>query len=407
MKKLISILCTVLLLVSSFSAYAAHLDDSIGFITQDGAVITLTSQELDDLVDIDSDEAKEIAKLFVRDISADNNICWDENTTVVNVVPMYDGSKNNNVTAYTVLFNTGYVVVSAFLDAESLIPEWSDKGSPIYTELDMDTNDKIVYLGGYEYYADNGGDEVTGINDVMLKKSDLINMIGTTRSISNIPESALIEYKSRTASVNDVIVNPVGHANAIYGGSFKYDLRIDYWTNYMDYETTGMFTEYDNDCGPTAITNLMAACRNRYPSQSGSIPSNNSTLFKQIASYGVSNGYYSSNGGTHINTAYNYILGVCSNYGINPYSKFQVANNCTDVDEYEFPFQYNAIFYVSVLKHPIYEDHSVIAYGLSELSNGSGVKKNYFHIADGWGVSPRYLEINSFIKRAVGIQFFY
>lgn len=88
------------------------------------------------------------------------------------------------------LFNTDYVVASAFLDAESLIPEWSDKGFPIYMELDMDNNDKIVYLGGYEYYADNGGDEVTGINDVTLKKSDLINMIDTTRNISNMSMSS-------------------------------------------------------------------------------------------------------------------------------------------------------------------------------------------------------------------------
>ena len=408
MKKLISILCTAILFATSFATYATPLDGSTGYMTANGTVITLTQQELDDIVDIDADVAREVAKLFVRDSSADENICWNESTYVTDVVPMYDG--NGDVTAYTVLFDSGYVVVSAYLDAESLIPEWSDVGVPVYAELNAEADDKIIYLGAYEYYVDNGESEVTGLNGATVKKAELLNMIEPCRDVSNIPEQAVLYYKSAELNGDPEIVDPIGYANRVYGGSFSYTSRTDFWTNYMDYMVMAFGSSYahDNHCGPTAITNIFAGLRNRYGTSKNitTIPSSNNELYLRIANYGMEHGYFSVSSGTPVRTIYNYIREISLGFGITPYQMFQVTDNCSDVTEYLFPLSYGAIYYVSVGSHPIYGNHGVAAYGISQMSNQYGVSKNFFHICDGWGETPRYLEINSYINRVIGIEFY-
>ena len=412
LKKLISIICIISLALSLFTAYAADISsDSLTEIRiSSGKVFRFTPQEMSNIVSVSAEEAKEIAELFVCDAAKTPEIDWDENTKVINVIPMYDQTDTDTVTAYTVKLNKGYVVVSAFLDAKSLIPEWSDKAEPLYTELDLSDNDKIVYLGNYEYYLDEGDSKVTGLSGEQIEKNNLVNFVDENRNISNIPESAYLEYDYNNVSVCSEIVDPIGHANANYGGPFSYTRRIDYWTNYMDYYTTdfGNRNQYTNHCGPTAITNLIAAFRNRYPAGAAGIPNDNDTLFLTIADKGILNNFFSNTNGTPNNRAYYYIDYIFDMYGISPYQMYEISSNADDIEEYEFPMGYNAIFYMSLKKESIYEDHAVIAYGLSEMeSQTTGAQKAYFHIADGWGESPRYIELNSDIACAVGIQFYY
>ena len=296
-------------------------------------------------------------------------------------------------------------------DISELVHEhFGDKAEPLYTELDLSDNDKIVYLGNYEYYLDEGDGKVTGLSGEQIEKNNLVNYVDDNRNISNIPESAYLEYDYNNVSVCSEIVDPIGHANANYGGPFSYTRRIDYWTNYMDYYTTefGNRNQYTNHCGPTAITNLIAAFRNRYPAGAAGIPNDNDTLFLTIADKGILNNFFSNTDGTPNNRAYYYIDYIFDMYGITPYQMYEIPSNADDIDEYEFPMGYNAIFYMSLKKESTYGAHAVIAYGLSEMENqATGAQKAYFHIADGWSESPRYIELNSDIACAVGIQFYY
>lgn len=73
---------------------------------------------------IPHDVAREIAKLFLKDALSFPDINWDENTTVVNSVTMYDAEKGGNITAYTFELTEGYIVVAAYLDAANTILEW-------------------------------------------------------------------------------------------------------------------------------------------------------------------------------------------------------------------------------------------------------------------------------------------
>ncbi len=404
MKKLISVLCVILLFASLFSTYASSINNKINIKINNNKFVQITISKLNDIINITADEAVEIAELFIVDAMKSDSICWNDNTKVVNVIPMYDNS--NKINAYTIELTSGYIVVSAFLDAEHLIPEWSDEGEPLFYELNVSTDDKIIYLGGYEYYVDDGSSSVQGLYTNNVSKNELVNYVGQSRNISNIPESAILNATTNI-SPNSVILDPIGHANANYGGQFVYTYQNDRWENYMDYFTVdyGKGVGYSNHCGPTAITNIIAAFRNRYPTNAINVPSSNNTLFTEIANLGISNGYFSNSSGTLSSSREQYFEAVFDEYSIDPYSTYSILSHPDDVEEYKFPMTYNAIFYVSVRKHTTYSDHAVVAYGLSIVSNQNGITRNYFHIADGWGVSPRYLELNDMINWAYGIEF--
>ena len=60
---------------------------------------------------------------------------------------------------------------------------------------------------------------------------------------------------------DQVIDDPVAHANACYGGGYRVTEFVDRWRKESEYHTTGEFAEIRAKsvlhCGPTAITNLL------------------------------------------------------------------------------------------------------------------------------------------------------
>lgn len=432
-KRLITFLCTMCIVsqfASSFIIYANSYSSSnlTNIQINNGKVITLTKQQLNDIVNITETEAREIALLFVRDISKNENVVWNESTKIVKVVPMYDQTDTDTITAYSIEFDEGYVVVSAYLDAASLIPEWSDKAKPLYDELDIIEDDEIIYLGSYEYYINKGEDKVTGLYGEAVEKKNLINLIEQDRSIDNIPEAAILHAgEDNISTLGSEIIDPVGHANANYPGPFNVLYRADWWENYLDYYDMSYGTSIGchGHCTPTAITNLIAAFRNRYPADSSGIPYNNNSLFYEIADLGITNGYYVNSVdpnlmGTKESKVYNYIMDVFAKYNINPYFKY-TDNLTSDIEDLRFSMSYGAIFYLSILsdkvrqnvgnvnfdKSNIYGDHGVILHGLTRLqSQADQGYKTYLHIADGWNINKRYLDLKTVLGcYIIGIQF--
>ena len=202
-----------------------------------GKTVTLTKQQLDDVVEITADEAEEIARSFVADMIKIGNVCWNENTEVVTIVPMYDNTDTNTVTAYTVNLSKGYIVVSGFSDTRNIIPEWSDESEPLYKSIESSIYDKIIYLGLYEYYIDSGDNKAKGLGNISVEKEKIPDNISHMRSIDYIPEAVLESVaKNNAASTNSSddkdppIANPITHGNQYYTGPFVMEEGVDYWS---------------------------------------------------------------------------------------------------------------------------------------------------------------------------------
>lgn len=275
------------------------------------------------MVLITSDEAIEIAELFVQDAISFEDVNWDENTQVENVICMYDQTTVQKVTAYTIELTDGYVVISTYLDAESLIPEWSDTAKPVYDVFGLSEEDEaqIIYLGAYKYYKDSGDDKVEDINGSLVEKETLVNQIEETRSLDNIPETTLqsiaLAYKEQTEPESDTtgaITDPIKDADNNYSGPFVCNDYVNIWGAYATFKRTSDFSGYSNHCGPTAITNLILTYGNRYPNCISY--SSASSVFSNVASIGVSKGYFSSEGGTVRSTAGSYIRDSFNSYAI-------------------------------------------------------------------------------------------
>ena len=370
-----------------------------------GEKIILTKSQLDEVVTITQAEAEEVAMSFVNDMITAGTTDWDEQTTITSVVPMYDNSNTDEITAYTVNLDTGYVVVSAYLDAESLIPEWSDKAAPLYKELDIDESDKVIYLGAYEYYADDGTAVVKGLYDEQVQKSELTNLIEDTRDLKHIPDSALKQYNDNDrATTNGPIVDPIGHGNANYAGPFRRTLYLDNWENYLDYYTMdfGEAVGYSQHCTPVAITNVVAAYRNRYGSNN--IPNSNDSLFLAVAIRGINLGYY-VNGVSSTNRSY-YLANILENYSVD-YSLTVLTVNSSagtgGIDSYDTLYNHinsGALMIVSLQDHSYYNDHDVVCSGITRLrSDTTGYYLSYMHLADGWGETKRFITVASALNK--------
>lgn len=409
MKRIVSFLAGLAILISQMPTLAVDISkNDVQLYTSDGDSITVTEQEYDELVAISEDDAGEIALLFVQDAIDFGEVEWDENTYVTDITCMYDESGSGEITAYTVELNEGYVVVLADMDTEILIPEWSDKEEPLYENFDIGNGDQILYLGAYEYYleSDNSGDYVESLAGENVNRDDLVNDVTEWRSADNIPTEIIDEYiESQSATImsgdddsgisltSGVISNAGEHANSTYQGPFILSDYVNKWDNYMGYYTTsyGSSIGYTNHCGPTAITNLILACGNRYPSKISYSSAN--TVFKNVVTVGLNNNYYSTGSGTANSTALQYIRNSFALYSAYP---TLYGNNSVTYNNIVYALTNEALLYVMLSNHETYGNHAVVCFAYCRLvSETTGWYKTYMKVADGWGSSGRYIDLGS------------
>lgn len=433
MKKILSIIITVCVLLSAMtiSIYAISLSLTTTRITFAGDSVLVSDNALEEAIEITAEEAGYIAELFIADMIESGTCCWDEDTEIVDVVTLYDET-GTAATAHTVELTEGYVVISAFADSESLIPEWSDTAMPIYDNLDNDENDNIIYLGSYEYYVDSSDTTVTNIEGNIIQKSNLINYIDESRDINNVPTS-LIECCVVTPNDmpniailtgNDdnhdgydddgdgTIVDPYYHANTIYGGyydSAEYcnlwminnDMNNEYIKHY-NYNDVDDLSKYPGCCVPLYITNIAIAHSEKYNISLTDYDSNINDyddLFVHIAEYGIETGYY---GPPHYGV-YNDDLAPYTfralrdlSIGISMSSQQYVAS----YDNIKNDLENGNLLCLRLYNHSTYGQggHVVLAYAYTRIqSQSTGFYKTYLKVADGWNSSARYVDLASVV----------
>lgn len=425
MKKTLSIIITVAVLLSALtiSIYAINLSLTTTRITVNGNSMLVSNNTFEEAVHITAEEAGHIAELFIADMTASETCCWNKDTEIVDIVTLYNETETV-ATAHTVVLSEGYVLVSAFADAEVLVPEWSDTATPVYENLEYDNDDRIVYLGAYEYYIDSSTTTVTDLYGNEVNKTELVNYVEESRDISNM-SPALIEScvvtpgdltMSYTADSPLPIEDPFEHASDTYGGTFYCTEYYNEWGTYLDsnynfYDSTqaalGCNQTYYNCCGPIAITNIVLAYKKRY--QDSSIPSR-SSVFQTIADYGATHtktfdssndvdrtAYYYVNdpdpdiGGTSSSRAPYYIMDSLDMYNI----QTSVSGRTLTKFEYvSLSLRSGCLLYLSTFNHELYDNHAVMCYAYTRLrSNVTGYYKTYLKVADGWDNAPRYIDL--------------
>lgn len=403
-RKFISLLLVLSALCSIVSpqVFAADIteseDELIQLQTSNGETVSVNQDEYDAIVTISEEEAKEIALLFVKDAIQLDDVAWDENTSITNVVPMYDETKNDVVTAYSIELNTGYVVVSAFRDTDSLIPEWSDRAEPLYDSLDLTSEEQVIYLGAYEYYADAGESEVVNLSGEDVNRNDLENNFEEQRNPDNVPAEITDDFIGIvTYTDRDGIRNPIDDANDNYKGPFVCNDYINKWDSSMRYYKTTDYANnhgYNDPCAPTAITNMILAVGTRYPSKLSYSNANN--VFVNVANVGISNGYYSkSGGGVYPSKAAPYIKKIFNKYGVSASTAVYSPEPSNAYNIIKSSLAKNHLIYVALTKHSTYNNHAVICFAYTRLrSTSTGWYKTYMKVADGWNSGGRYIDLS-------------
>ena len=392
-----------------------------------GKTVTLTEQQFADIIEITQEEAIIIANGFICDMIAAGIVEWNEQTEVISVVPMYDNSNTDTVTAYTINLTQGYIVVSAFRDTYNLIPEWSDKSEPLYESIEHSDNQKIIYLGLYEYYIDTDIDNAIGLGNVTVNKSQIVDNITPNRSLDCIPDS-VFEVASSSEANNTksdnrdpVISNIITHANSNYAGPFVVQQTVDYWSSYIPYYTMdyGLNTYGFSDCcGPAAFTNLVGAYKNRYPWAGNDLLrgfSNLNQLFADILTVGLNEGYYIPKfaypNAKHTGTInrFDYIPNLLNRYAM--WSNYYIYSDTTGgIGSYDALYahlQDNRLIDIALESHHIYKNHEIICHGVTRLqSTTTNAYLSYMHIADGLNTSTRYITVASAMNfKTVSVEF--
>lgn len=380
------------------------------------AYASLTEEDLF----ISEEVAINIAQLFINDsIAVGEMVSWDESTEITNVVVMYDETGTDTVTAYSFeLDNTkgynGYIVVAARLDAPNLILEFADAAEPLYTVLDLNEEDQVVYLGPEYYYmdsVDNDLDVLWDLSGNKVLRDQLVNVIEENSDINNIPENVAITIASEKgvlyfnasessedidsgislyASNSSPIANPFTHANNNYQGPFVSNDYINKWENYVSYYDTTTY-DYGRHCGPSAITHLIKWYGKRY--NSSLCNTSYSSTLSSVVSYGNTWGYYDPSSGTLRGSASEYIRLCFAQRGVSVYVNGKYNVNYDNVKK---SLGDNQLLYVSLDSHPCYNNHAVACFAYTRLkSTSTGWYKTYIKVADSWSTNARYIDMAS------------
>ena len=406
MKKLSFVLLLVFLFnVCALSISATILDETTTQYYAYDMYWLLYDDALEHSVNVSVEEARLIAEGFISNMNSSEEVAWNENTEILSVIPMYDQTQNT-VNAYSVELTEGYIIVSAYMDVNDVIFEWSDESLPIYSDFETDVSSKLIYLGNYDYYVvDNNG--VLDLYGNRIDETDLINSITQQRDISNLPIDILNycsvspQYIPENWVTNPSlypIVDPFSHVTNYFGrGTFRCSDYCNKWENYMEFFTYGNdyygVRDWPGSCGPTAITNIILAYNNRYPNKINI--SSATSVMDAVCIYGQSNNYYTpgsgdgDGGGTHISTTATYILNSLRLYDIatNVVGSYDITYN--NVKTY---LKGDDLLYMVVYNNT-YLYHVVLCYAYTRLVNEYGDSMTYVKVADGLCDGGRYMTL--------------
>ncbi len=196
------------------------------------------------------------------------------------------------------------------------------------------------------------------------------------------------------------IADPVAHANRTGRGPFAVQKEQDLWGAYAPHYTTlSRFGTVDgvrwyNNCGPTAVTNLLVMARRRYPSAAS--PDSDLVLYAKAARYGTRHLIYANlprgpvkgtsdlRAGTYLRRMFAQLL------GIHPAIRFRRAS----VKSLRQSLDRGSLLYLVLHAHPAYRNHHLAGYGYTIVkSESTGEMRTYLKVSDGHSPAPRYLDL--------------
>lgn len=388
-----------------------------------GAVSPVQGWITDSDLFIGEEAAKYIAEFFVRDMIETGTTFWNSETAVTKLVPLYDET-GENVVSYTAELTQGYLVISAYADVPSIVLEWADEAEPIYEELPLQENSKIIYAGGLDYFADQGGNTVVSVDGIAIPKQKLSCGLMELRSPDNIPAklAEAISETKQAVSAGEAGISPLSnkygediidvyeYATNTYGGTWKYSNHANHWDEHASSARVSLFENYKgvhyyNHCGPVAITNILSMYGKKY-GNSSLINKSYAEIFEKVlaASKTASPNYYINdpNGGTKGETANKFIEASFRQFGIAPGTKMKTFG------PYEITYEniVNAttadrLMYVMLVGHECYGTHHLVAYAYNRIYNtqNSNLKKVFLKVCDGHVVTPRYIDASQLFSQ--------
>ena len=149
-----------------------------------------------------------------------------------------------------------------------------------------------------------------------------------------------------------------------------------------------------NNCGPTAVTNLLVMVRRR-AGISGTLRGDQD-LYARVARYGVRHLFYINarrgpfhgtsdlRAGTYLRRMFRRLAGVSP------------AITCRRATEANLrrSLDRGGLLYLVLRHHPAYRDHHLVGYGYTEVrSETTGAVRTYLKVSDGHAPAPRYLDL--------------
>ncbi len=198
------------------------------------------------------------------------------------------------------------------------------------------------------------------------------------------------------------ITDPVAQADRRSRGPFLPLTDKDEWGRYAPhYTTVTRFGQVDgvrwyNNCGPTAVTNLLVMARRRFQA-AGEDPARDLSLYAEAARYGARRLIYlnARKGpfhGTSDLRAGAYIRQMCRRaLGMSPHLRFLPVSE----SNLRRSLDCGALVYLLLRRHPAYGNHHLIGYGYTVVqSQSTGETRFYLKVSDGHAAGPRYLDLS-------------
>ena len=197
------------------------------------------------------------------------------------------------------------------------------------------------------------------------------------------------------------IEDPVQDAEQTGPGIYVPVETIDQWGRWAARcATTSHFMQvegirYYNNCGPTALTNLICMCRER---ERGAPPEleEAKSVYHRIARYGIRHLYFINSAsrwfhGTSDLRAASYIRRMCKRMlGWKPRVRLRRitwANIHRSLER-------GSVVYLMLWNHPAYRSHHLLAYGCQTLRNeDTGAQRVYLKVCDGHNSAARYVDL--------------
>lgn len=196
------------------------------------------------------------------------------------------------------------------------------------------------------------------------------------------------------------IADPAAHADRTGRGPFRIWREVDQWGELAPHYTTlTRFGQVDgvkwyNNCGPTAVTNLLVMLRRR-AGRPGTLRED-LDLYARAARYGTRRLFYVNarrgpvrgtsdlRAGTYLRRMFAKLLGM------RPAIRFRRATEAN----LRQSLDRGALLYLLLRRHPAYGDHHLVGYGWTAVrSETTGAVRTYLKVSDGHAAAPRYLDL--------------